>query len=137
MMELTPVAWLQARMMHASTNGRMYLRWSNDSEFFPAEFAEDFSAAAMSSISCNSILACSSERERSSARKAASFFPRRNSQRGDSETRKPPMTNKIPGGSDTQKMLRQAVSLNANSLSASPSRSEEHTSELQSLRHLV
>ena len=27
-----------------------------------------------------------------------------------------PMTNRIPGGSDTQKMLRQAVSLNANSL---------------------
>ena len=28
-----------------------------------------------------------------------------------------PMTNKIPGGNETQKMLRQAVSLNANSLS--------------------
>src|ERR1019366_9120710 len=109
MMELTPVAWLHARMMHARTNGRMYFRCHSDSEFFPAEPAEGFSAVAMASISCNSILACSSERERRSAARAASVFPLRNSQRGDSETMKPPMTNKIPGGSDTQKIPRHAV----------------------------
>ena len=32
-----------------------------------------------------------------------------------------PITNKMPGGSETQKMLRQAVSLKAKSLAGSPS----------------
>ena len=41
------------------------------------------------------------------------------------------MTNKIPGGSDTQKMLRQAVSLKANSLAASPSLATASTRALK------
>src|ERR1035441_9064612 len=119
MMELTPVAWLQARMMHASTNGSTYLRLNNDSEDCPppALFAD--SVAMVSAISLSSISACSSVRERSSAVRADSLSPRRYSQRGDSATSKLPMQNKSPGGSDTQKMLRQAVSLNANNFAAS------------------
>ena len=47
--------------------------------------------------------------------------PRRKSQRGDSATSRLPITNRRPGGSETQKMLRQAVSLKASSWPASPS----------------
>ena len=38
-----------------------------------------------------------------------SFFPPRKSQRGDSATMKLPMTNRIPGGRETQKIPRQAA----------------------------
>src|SRR5580700_384770 len=121
MMELTPVVWLQARMTQARTNGSTYLRLNSDSEDCGPAALFTFSVAAVSSISFNSVSACSSVRERRSAASAASFLPLRNSQRGDSATMKLPMTNKMPGGRETQKMLRQAVSLNANNLSASPS----------------
>ncbi len=47
-------------------------------------------------------------RERSSAAYALSFLPRRKSHRGDSLTMRLPMTKRSPGGSETQKMLRQA-----------------------------
>src|SRR5271168_2194694 len=117
--EFTPVAWLQARITQASTNGITYFRRSSDSlTLVPVEL---FSAAAVCSISANSTSACSFVRERSSAAYAASLFPRRNNHRGDSDTIRLPITNKIPGGSDTQKMLRQAASLNANSRDRSPS----------------
>src|SRR5271170_4076790 len=120
MMELTPVAWLQARMTQARTNGITYLRRKRDSLTLPVELFA-FSAAAVCSISTSSVLACSLFRERRRAAYAASRFPRRNSQRGDSDTIRLPITKRIPGGSETQKMLRQAVSLKANSFAGSPS----------------
>src|SRR5258706_485943 len=84
MMELMPVSWLHARMTHASKNGTTYLRRSRDSLILSPVEVFAFSAATVSSISFNSISACSSVRERRSAARAASIFPRRNSQRGDS-----------------------------------------------------
>ena len=69
------------------------------------------SAAAVSAIlAFNSISACSADaRAQQAAVRAASGLPRRKSQRGDSATMKLPMTNRIPGGADTQKMPRQAA----------------------------
>ena len=120
----------EARTMQARANGITYLRWSKDSPACAPD-ALAFSAAAVSSISFSSISACSSLRERSKETRAASFLPRRKSQRGDSATRKLPMTNGMPGGSDTQKMLRQAVSWNANSRAASPSLATAATRKLE------
>src|ERR1700722_11022907 len=120
MMELIPVAWLQARITHASTKGITYLRCKSDSlAFFPSEVVD--SAEAACSISRRSASACSLVRDRSSATRAASFLPRRYNQRGDSATIKLPITNKMPGGNDTQKILRQALSLNAKRRATSPS----------------
>ena len=44
-----------------------------------------------------------------------------------------PITNKMPGGRETQKMLRQAVSLKANSLAASPSFATSSTRMLKNM----
>ena len=122
MIELMPVAWLQAKMMHASTKGITYLRRNSDSlSFRPVIEVPPSSAAAISSISLSSTSACSGVRDRSSARRAASFWPRRNNHRGDSATIRLPMTKRMPGGNETQKMLRQAASLKARILSASAS----------------
>src|ERR1700712_5441927 len=102
-MELIPVAVLQNRMMHASTNGITYLRRSRESLNAAAE--EAFCAESdVCSISSNSSVACSLLRDRSNAWKADSFFPLLKSQRGDSATNRLPATNKIPGGIDIQKM---------------------------------
>src|SRR6516164_6937310 len=121
MIELIPVAWLHAKITQARRNGMTYLRRSSDSFMFaPAELFA-FSADESSSISRSSHCACSALRERKSAFNAASFLPPRNSHRGDSATKKLPITNKMPGGSETQKMLRHAESLNANNFPASPS----------------
>src|ERR1035438_4553921 len=93
MMELTPVAWLQARITHARMNGITYFRLRSDSLAPPAR-AEDFpfSASAFASISISSRSAWPSSRERRSALWASSFLPRRNSQRGDSATTRLPIT---------------------------------------------
>src|SRR5580692_2207666 len=136
-MEFTPVAWLQARITQARTNGMTYLRRRSDSPILLPEallFPEEvfvFSAAADCSISASSRLACSPVRERSRAAYAASFCPRRNSQRGDSDTTRLPSTNKIPGGSETQKILRHAVSLKAKSLAGSPRLATSWTRKLK------
>src|SRR5258708_32545050 len=107
MMELTPVAWLQARMTHARTNGITYFRRKSDSRTFVPVEVFAFSAAALCSISATSTFACSSVRERKSAAYAASLFARRNSQRGDSHTMRLPITNKRPDGTHTQQVQRQ------------------------------
>jgi hypothetical protein len=74
MIELTPVAVLQKRMIQARRNGIRYLRRRIESL------------------------------ERSRAGGAA-FFPFfRASQRGDSSRKRLPMTNRMPGGRETQKM---------------------------------
>src|SRR5207248_10769237 len=110
MLELIQVAVLQNRMTHASRKGIRYLRCKSDSlTLAPAE-AWTFSDARVSSISFNSVAARSGVRERSSAARAASGRPRRNSQRGDSDTMKLRSTTRIPGGSETQKIRRQAGS---------------------------
>ena len=55
MMELIPVAWLQARITHARMNGITYLRLRRGSLAPPAPAeAFDFSAAAFASISLSS-----------------------------------------------------------------------------------
>src|ERR1700682_5533447 len=100
-------------MTQASTNGITYLRRKSDSRTFVPVEVFAFSAAAVCFISAYSTFACWSVRARKSAAEAESLFPRQNSQRGDSDTMRLPITNKRPGGSDTQKMLRQAVSLKA------------------------
>src|SRR5208282_1682387 len=121
MMELMPVVWLHARMTHARMKGITYLRRSRDSLILPPVELLARSVALVSSISRSSDCAWSLERERSNALNADSFFPLRKSQRGDSPTKKLPITKRIPGGSDTQKMPRHAVFLNANNREASPS----------------
>src|SRR3569833_253142 len=114
MIELTPVAWLHARMMHASRKGMTYfLRNSGSLILFPGEVGAV--SAEASSISFSSTSACSIVRERSNAARAASLLPRRNNQRGDSDTRKLPITKRMPGGRETQNMERQALSLKTNS----------------------
>src|ERR1700761_4084709 len=119
MIELIPVAVLQNRIMQASTNGITYFRRNSDSfTSSPVDLAV-FSAAAISSISFNSVFACSALRDRKSAPYAASLFPRRNNQRGDSATSALPITNNRPGGSDTQNMRLHAWSLKANTVAAS------------------
>src|SRR5271166_6149864 len=120
-MELMPVVWLHARITHAKTKGITYFRRSNDSFIFPPAVDFVISAVEIPSISASSDRAWSVERERRSAFNAASFLPRWNNHRGDSATRKLPTTNRIPGGKDTQKILRHAASLYANSFAASPS----------------
>src|SRR5208283_2556411 len=130
-MELIPVAWLHARMTHARTNGITYLRRKSDSLTLAPVEVFAFSAAVACSISASSTSACWLVRERRSAAYAASRLPRRNSQRGDSDTMKLPITNKMPGGSETQKMLRQAVSLKAKSLAESPSLATSSTRKLK------
>src|SRR5882672_2846006 len=131
MMELMPVAWLHARMIQASTNGMTYLRRNNDSAPLPSDEDFAFSAAMVSSISRSSASACSGLRERSRDARAASLLPRRNSHRGDSATKKLPTTNNRPGGNETQKMLRQAVSLKARSWAVSPSLATSSTRQLK------
>src|SRR5580658_2918084 len=120
MIELTPVAWLQARITQARTKGITYFLLRRDSFAPPA--VEDFaiSARATRSISSISRSASASDLDLRSAVRASAPLPERCSQRGDSATMKLPMTNRIPGGSDTQKMLRHAVSLNARSFAGSP-----------------
>src|SRR5438067_11480855 len=118
MIELIPVAVLQNRMTHASRKGMTYLRCKSDSlTLGPAE-AWTFADARVSSISFNSVAALSGVRDRSSAARAASGRPWRNSQRGDSDTMKLPSTNRIPGGSETQKIRRHAWSLKAKPVAA-------------------
>src|SRR5215475_10593240 len=95
-------------MMHAKMNGMTYLRHRRDSLTVPPAEFFDFSAEAAACISCSSRSACFVVRERSRAAYAESFLPRASSQRGDSASRKLPITNRIPGGRETQKMPRQA-----------------------------
>src|ERR1700712_2204178 len=110
MTELIPVAVLQNRMTQANTNGITYFRRSRESL---TEVPTDALAARVSSISRSSISACCSVRERSKARRAASFLPRGKTKREDSATKKLPTTKRRPGGRETQKMRRQAWSLKA------------------------
>jgi hypothetical protein len=131
MIELTPVAWLQARMTQARMNGTTYLRLRRDS---PARAPAPWPLAplaAVSSISCSSASAASAERDRRSAARASAILPFLWSHRGDSVTMKLPMTNTIPGGSDTQKMLRHAVSLKAMRRAGSPSLATSATRKLK------
>src|SRR5438876_1073699 len=117
MMELIPVAVLQKRITQASKKGSTYLRRSSESFAEPPvgepAFADLGFAEAneeVCSISFNSRSACSRLRDRSRASRAASFFPRLKSQRGDSDTNTLPTTNRRPGGIDIQKMRRHALS---------------------------
>src|SRR5579863_4784547 len=113
--ELIPVAWLKARMIQARIKGITYFRRRSDSLVTVDLF---FSARLVCCISLSSRSACAVERERRRAAYAASCFPRRSSQRGDSATIKLPITNKIPGGRETQKMPRHAVFLKSKSFAA-------------------
>src|SRR5256885_5530097 len=100
-------------MMQASTNGITYFRRRSESFAFAPEACFFVSADARSCISFSSRSACSVLLERSKAAYAASLFPRLRSQRGDSDNNKLPITNRIPGGRDTQKIPRHAEFLNA------------------------
>ena len=87
MTELMPVAVLQARMTQASRKGMTYLRRRSESLTLRRPMAWTSQASRVSSISCNSMAACSGERERSSAARAFSERPRRN--RASGATRSP------------------------------------------------
>ena len=80
-----------------------------------------FPPPATSCISLSSRSACPGMRERRRAAYAPSFLPRRKSQRGDSATIRLPITNKMPGGNETQKIPRQTSFLKSKSIAASPS----------------
>src|SRR5271154_1359793 len=100
-------------MTQARRKGMTYLRLRIDSLACEPEADLEDSAAAVSAISWSSRSACSVERERRSEARAASFLPRRKSQRGDSATAKLPKVKKMPGSNETQRMLRHAVFLKA------------------------
>src|SRR5205823_7146788 len=78
----------------------------------------NFRVARRSGTTRHSVAARSGVRERSSAARAASGRPWRNSQRGDSDTMKLPSTNRIPGGSEAQKIRRHAWSSKAKTVAA-------------------
>src|SRR6185312_12742156 len=118
MIEFTPVACWHTRSTHASRRGTTYFRRSRDSLFPVADASFATAANATCSISLNSSSACSLLRERSNAAYASFFFPRLNSQRGDSDRKKLPKTNRTPGGSDIQKMRLHASFLNINNAAA-------------------
>src|ERR1700721_3121579 len=106
-------------MAHASRNGKRYLRDSRESLTCPDTVRNRAWLANVTfSISFNSSSACSGVRERSSAMYARDLSPRLNNQRGDSERNALPITNKTPGGSENQKIRRQAWFLNEKTVAA-------------------
>src|ERR1700685_1840847 len=110
MMELIPVAVLQKRITQASKKGSTYLRRSSESFAEPRDLGFAEASEEVCSISFNSSSPCAGLRDRSRALRAASFFPRLKSQRGDSDTNTLPTTNRRPAGIDIQKMPRHALS---------------------------